>query len=782
VRLSFLKSPTFLIAALVVIGVCILQFTPRIIRLAGLDRLEWMTYDWRVRLAYRYAGPSVSCATNLGLVEISDDTIAAVNNGALGFKYGLYWPREVYARALHELTSQGAQAVAFDVLFAELRSDHPPVKLPDGASISSDQYFARQIKESGNVILGADRELLPAPLFRNSAWRVANISVRRDSDGVLRRVPAYEDYPVWHRLIERMAVDYGLDLAKTIIEPGRITFFRQRLGESVVFPTDGNGEIATTNVTRPIPAGVGEKFVPVTTYRAWTMGIVLAARELGLDLDHPQFEPGRIILHGSGGITRAIPVDAEGYLYIDWSLALNDPRLTEGEGSLEELLEEFNERAKGEPIPNQWKDKLVVIGSTATGNELADVGATPLESSTFLVTEHLNVANSLITDRFVRMTPLPLNLLLIVLVGGFSAWITWVVARPATGSLLMLVFAAAYVAAAADLFFRFRISAPIVLPLGCAGIITHLSVLTHRVRVEQLERKRVKLLFSRLVSPDVVNEVLAAPTLSLGGVRREITVYFADVRGFTELTDVTQAQAADYVKQNNLTPAEAEAYFDAQARESLGTVSLYLGTIADIVKQRKGLLDKYIGDCVMAFWGAPLGNPHHAADAVRAAIEAQQALAKLNLQRTAQNKRLEEENISRQSLGLPAHSLLPLLTMGTGINTGLATVGYMGSETHLLNYTAFGREVNLASRLEGVSGHGRIIIGEATYAALTRDDPKLAALCLEWPPRMVKGFRNAVRIYEVLWRGEGGTPPRPPEENTDVRAVEPSPPGGAVAT
>jgi adenylate cyclase len=372
---------------------------------------------------------------------------------------------------------------------------------------------------------------------------------------------------------------------------------------------------------------------------------------------------------------------------------------------------------------------------------------------------------------------------LIIAVGSFSAWITWVVGRPGTASLLMLGFAAAYVAATAGLFFRYRISAPMILPLGCAGIITHLGVLTHRVRVEQIERKRVKTLFSRLVSPDVVNEVLAARTLSLGGVRREITVYFADVRGFTELTDVTQAEAADYVARHNLSTAEAEAYFDAHASESLDTISDYLGTIADIVKQRKGLLDKYIGDCVMAFWGAPLGNPHHAADAVRAAIEAQQALSELNVRRAERNKQLQQENISRERLGLPPLSLLPLLSMGTGINTGYATVGYMGSETHLLNYTAFGREVNLASRLEGVSGHGRIIIGEGTYLALKRDDPKLAALCLEWPPRMVKGFRNAVRIYEVLWRGEAATTtPQPLEEDTDVRAAKPEPPGNPVTT
>jgi class 3 adenylate cyclase/CHASE2 domain-containing sensor protein len=775
VRLSFLKSPTFFIAALVILGVCILQITPQLVRFAGLDRLEWMTYDWRVRLAHDYASSYADENANLGLVEISDDTIAAVSSGSLGLNYGLYWPREVYARALHELSSEGAAAVAFDVMFAELRGDHPPVKLPDGSSISSDEFLARQIKESGNVILGADQDLLPARLFRNNAWRVANISVQRDRDGVLRRARAYQDYRVWHRFIENMAAEDGLNLSKTLIESNRITFFRQRGGEEIVFPTDDAGWILTTNRTYPHIAG---KFAPFTPFRAWSMGIVLAAHQLGLDLDHAQMEPGRIVLHGPGSVTRTIPVDAAGYFYVDWTLALNSPSLTQG--SLEELLEKYNERDKGNSVPNFWKDKLVVVGSTATGNELADVGATALESSTFLVTEYLNVANSVLAGRFPRVTPLPVNLLLIFVVGLISAWITWVVARPATGSVLMLGFGAAYVAVTVNLFFHYRISAPIILPLGCAGIITHLTVLTHRVRVEQMERKRVKLLFSRLVSPDVVNEVLASPTLSLGGVRREITVYFADVRGFTELTDVTQAQAAEYVERNKLSTADAEAYFDAQARESLSTISLYLGTIADIIKQRKGLLDKYIGDCVMAFWGAPLGNPHHAADAVHAAIDAQQALAELNLRRTAENKRLEQENISRQASGLPPHPPLPLLAMGTGINTGLATVGYMGSETHLLNYTAFGREVNLASRLEGVSGHGRILIGEATFLALKRDDPKLAALCLEWPPRMIKGFRDAVRIYEVMWRAEGGLPP-PPEENTEVRVVKPPHSGGTVA-
>jgi class 3 adenylate cyclase len=195
--------------------------------------------------------------------------------------------------------------------------------------------------------------------------------------------------------------------------------------------------------------------------------------------------------------------------------------------------------------------------------------------------------------------------------------------------------------------------------------------------------------------------------------------------------------------------------------------------LADIVKRHKGTLDKYIGDCVMAFWGAPLPNPHHALDAVRAAIQAQRAMNELNQERQKQNKQREEENVERALQGLPLLPPLPVLSMGTGINTGVAIVGFMGSETHLLNYTAFGREVNLASRLEGVSGHGRIIIGEASFEALKRDDPQLAGMCLEWAPRTVKGFRSAVRIYEVIWQPSTGVL-QPPGENTNIRLTKPS--------
>jgi len=769
VRLSFLKSPTFFIAAPVILIVCVLEF----LLPPSKDRLELMTFDWRVQLAHTMRKLTSNDVTNLALVDINDNSIYEVKyDKALGFGYGLYWPRDVYAAALKELTTQGAKAVSFDILFAETRNDQGTVFTPDGP-VTPDDIFAEQLKRSSNVILAADSEKMPNSRFGTNAWQTANITVDVDADGVLRRDRAFMEYRDWAPAIEQAEAAYAWDLPRTIDDRTnhKIIFFSQFDGEQTEYNTDDEGRIATTNFLKKLPKGFPDKIIPYRIFRAWSMGIVLAAYELKLDLDHPEFEKDRIVLHGPHGLTRSIPVDNQGDFYVDWSLAQNDPVIYKE--SFQLLLASQVVRKQGEKVEDASKDKLVVIGSTATGNDLKDIGATPLGNGTFLATKHLNVANSVITGRFVQPTPWELNLALIVLVGLLAAWITWVVERAISGTLLMLAFAALYVALAAWLYVAFRVWAPIFLPLVCAGFVTHVSALVHRVRFEQSQKKMIKQLFTRVLSPDVVNEVLKAETIKVSGQRREITIYFADVRGFTELTDVTQAQAEEYVKEHELSGEQAEAYFDAQAKETLDTVNMYLGTISDIVKSHKGLQDKYIGDCVMAFWGAPLPDPQHALHAVRAAIQAQRAMSELNQERQKQNKQREEDNIERALKGLPLLPPLPVLAMGTGINTGVAIVGFMGSETHLLNYTAFGREVNLASRLEGVSGHGRIIIGEATFEALKRDDPQLAGMCLEWAPRTVKGFRTAVRIYEVIWQPSTGVL-QPPGENTNIRISKPS--------
>ena len=119
---------------------------------------------------------------------------------------------------------------------------------------------------------------------------------------------------------------------------------------------------------------------------------------------------------------------------------------------------------------------------------------------------------------------------------------------------------------------------------------THVCVVTWRVVFEEAERRRIRSIFSGVVSPKIVKELLSAESLSLGGARREITVLFADVRGFTEFTDKSQDVVAEFVRKNKLEGPAAEKCFDMQARETLATVNRYLGLVADVIVRFDGVL------------------------------------------------------------------------------------------------------------------------------------------------------------------------------------------------
>ena len=667
----------------VILAVSVLVFVcgVRLLRLDFFERLERMTYDLRVRTAQKFPAPA---AINLAFISIEESSITAVRSGKLGYHFGLYWPRQVYGRLVEELSAQGAKTVAFDVLFGELRHDHPPVQMADGSLMESDDFFALQMHRAGNVLLAVEPDLVPPDLFLTNALAPGDISTEKDSDGVLRRVRAFDDQGVWD------------------------------------------------------------------------MGIVLAALELNLDLAHPDLDlaHGRITLHGANGIERVIPVDRDGYFYIDWQLKPNDPRLLRA--PIENLLWQDRQRLldRTNGLSDDFRGKLVIVGSAAQGNDLTDRGATPLEKNTLLVSKYWNVANSVITNQFIRCASLPTEMALIIFLGALTAFLTWQM-RAFAASATVLLLLLAYVAVAFFIFVQFRYWLPLVFPIAGAMLVEHVSLVTYRVVFEECEQRRVKSVFSKIVSPDVMNELLSAEKLSLGGARRELTVFFADVRGFTTLTDEMQERVAEFVRERRLDSATAEACFDESARETLNTVNLYLAVVADAVKTHGGTLDKYIGDCVMAFWGAPTPNEKHALACVRAAIEAQCAIHELNQKRIAENSQREIENRARLSAGLPPKPPLRALQLGMGINTGLVTVGLMGSDVHQYNYTVFGREVNLASRLESVSGSGRIIISDTTYNHLLREDPVLASTCVEMFPVTVKGIRAAVRIYEVPWQ----TPP-----------------------
>jgi class 3 adenylate cyclase/CHASE2 domain-containing sensor protein len=745
VKLKPFKRAPVILTVSVLVFVC----GVRLLRLDFFERLERMTYDLRARAALHFPAPA---ATNLAFISIEESSIAAVKSGKLGYRYGLYWPRQVYGRLVEELSAQGAQTVAFDVLFGELRRDHPPVQMADGSLMESDDFLALQMRRAGNVLLAVEPDLVPPDLFLTNAFTLGDISTEKDSDGVLRRVKAFRFVRRWHPLIENAAQKNGLSLSDILIKKDRI-ILSLKDGQTLEIPLDENGNMDIKS--RKAVVGQPAKTKPFTDERVWHMGIVLAAQELNLDLDHADVDlpHERIALRGANNVERVVPVDRDGYFYIDWRLKVDDPRLLRA--PIENLLLQDKLRLRGQTngLRDDFRGQLVVVGSAAQGNDLTDHGATPLEKDTLLVSKYWNVANSVITGQFIHHASLPMEFALIIFLGALTAFLTWQM-RAFAASAAVLLLLLAYVAAGFYAFVEFRYWLPLVFPIG-AMLVEHLSLVTYRVVFEEREQRRVRSVFSKIVSPDVMNELLGAEKLSLGGTRREVTIFFADVRGFTTLTDEMQQGVADFIREHQIEADVAEICIEESAQEMLDTVNLYLATVADAVKKHGGTLDKYIGDCVMAFWGAPTPNEKHASDCVWAAIDAQRAIRDLNERRTTQNTARETENRARLSAGMPPKPPLHALQLGTGINTGLATVGLMGSDAHILNYTVFGREVNLASRLESVSGSGRIIISNTTYNHLLREDPALASTCLEMFPVTVKGIRDAVRIYEVPWQ----TPP-----------------------
>jgi adenylate cyclase len=216
---------------------------------------------------------------------------------------------------------------------------------------------------------------------------------------------------------------------------------------------------------------------------------------------------------------------------------------------------------------------------------------------------------------------------------------------------------------------------------------------------EQREKRRL----SQFFSPDVLREIVRhGEGVNLGSARRLITVFFSDLRGFTSLSERMEPETvAEMLKE-------------------------YLSEMTQVVFQHKGTVDKYIGDCVMAIWNAPFDDPHHAANAVRTALDFQE--------RTLAVSAKWEEKLGGK------------IRNGVGINTGEAVVGTMGSRQRL-EYTAIGDTVNLAARLESITKdyNAAIIISESTHEYI-----KGQFMTRELGAVTVKGKTRPVRIFAVL--------------------------------
>jgi adenylate cyclase len=243
------------------------------------------------------------------------------------------------------------------------------------------------------------------------------------------------------------------------------------------------------------------------------------------------------------------------------------------------------------------------------------------------------------------------------------------------------------------------------------------TVYAYRFVVEDRERRRIAHAFRHYLSPDIVERLAADPAaLQVGGERRRVTVMFADVVGYTSLTE----RLAD------------------DPERLVAIMNRFLGEASLAIERRAGYVDKFIGDALMAIWGAPLDDPHAERHAVEAALDLRDAMAAINA-----------------SLGL-AEAGLPPLGIRIGLNSGVAIVGNMGGPTRL-NYTVAGDVVNLAARFEGANKfYGTaILIGAETASRL---DAAFVLRALE--EVVVKGRSEPVRLFEVIDRAENVAPVR----------------------
>lgn len=349
------------------------------------------------------------------------------------------------------------------------------------------------------------------------------------------------------------------------------------------------------------------------------------------------------------------------------------------------------------------KGRLVLVGTTAPG--LGDLHATPVSAHLPGVQGHAALLSALLDARvpyepgFSRRAE---GLALLLVLAGLGS-LLWRLA-PMSGAILTGVGLIALSTANAWAWVAHQWALPLAAPLILATGMYAWRLIFGQVR-ERRERRRIETLFGQYVPPELVASMSRdVGHYDMQGRNAELTVLFADLRGFTRLSE-------------SLPAAELAAIMNA-----------FFSEMTDIVRAHGGTLDKYIGDSVMAFWGAPVADPQHALHAVQAA----QAMC----------ARLPALNALFASKGWPP------LSLGVGINTGTVVVGDLGSR-HRRAYTVLGDAVNVASRLQGLGSRlgQNILIGEATFALLP------PSMCLHLGQQPLRGRSLPVEVYTPIGTG-----------------------------
>ena len=394
-----------------------------------------------------------------------------------------------------------------------------------------------------------------------------------------------------------------------------------------------------------------------------------------------------------------IPTDANGQLWVHF--ARRDTS----------ILVPAADVLDGSVPPEKIRGKLVLIGTSAVG--LNDIKTTPVSRAMPGVEIHAQVLESALTQAVLSQPSYGIALeFLAALVLGILVLIFAPMFGPVTLVGMGALFATVLIGTSWYYYSHYRLLIDFTYPLLSTTAIYLTLIFTSFVR-EQAQRRQIRSAFGQYLSPALIEQLAQSPEkLVLGGEEREMTIMFSDVRGFTTISESYKQ--------------------DPQGLTSL--MNRFLTPLTNAILARKGTIDKYMGDAIMAFWNAPLEDKEHQINACEAAVDMLERIDELN--------KLREQEAKEGG-----HVYIPI-NVGVGLNTGMCVVGNMGSDLRF-DYSVLGDSVNLASRLEGQSKEYGfpIIVGSRTALAAKE---KFAILELDFI--MVKGKKEPEVIYAIAGR------------------------------
>ncbi|HRK39718.1 MAG TPA: adenylate/guanylate cyclase domain-containing protein [Burkholderiaceae bacterium] len=648
------------------------------VRLDLFDWIDNLIYDTRLRVTMPQ-----TLDDRIVIVDIDEKSLAEVGRWP--------WSRNKMAALTNELFErQHAGAVGFDVVFAEpdessgLRilqglAGKELAHLPEfeqavaglAPSLDFDRQFARAL-DKRSVVLGhyftADRE------GRMIGKLPEPVMTKADLKGVAARFVTWDGY--------------GANLPVLMAAAGT--------SGSVNAITDADGVVRSV----PLVSAYQDKY-----YASFSLAVYRAL--LGNTQVEPGFPSSRFLPKGyqglesivirQGDVSVALPVDARAASLVPF----RGPGGVRG-GSFRYVS--ASDVLNGRLPADSLNGKVVLVGTTAPG--LMDLRTTPVGAAYPGVEVHANLISGFLDGNVLSRPDYAMGYeLTVALVSGLllAALLPWLPAAMA------IAFSAGLMLAVVALNFWLYVGHGLVFPLASALVMIASAFVLNMAYgyfAESRSKRELANLFGSYVPPELVDEMVKAPeSYSMQAEARELTVLFCDMKGFTHLSETLSPE---------------------QLQHMLNRV---FSRLTEVIRAHRGTIDKYMGDCVMAFWGAPVRSQDHALQAVVAAREMLQVLEQINTENAAQ--------------GLPA------IGLGIGINTGPMYVGDMGSDIRR-SYTVIGDAVNLASRLEALTRvYGvDIVVGELTrkqaHGLAWQEVDKVA----------VKGKDEAVTIFTPAGRAD----------------------------